>query len=61
MTGHWYRLLTEDGVQGYTFDYYLTVYNENADGERDVINAREEEDVFLENVVDTNWRPRILL
>ena len=57
MTGHWYRLLTEDGVQGYTFDYYLTVYNEDADGEKEVLNAREEEDIFLENVVDTNWRP----
>ncbi len=56
MTGHWYRLLTEDGVQGYTFDYYLTVYNEK-DGEREVLNARQEEDIFLENVVDTNWRP----
>ncbi|MDC7221375.1 MAG: SH3 domain-containing protein [Spirochaetales bacterium] len=56
MTGHWYKLLTEDGVIGYTYDYYLTVYNE-VDGEKDVINARIEEDINLENIVDRDWRP----
>ncbi len=56
MEGYWYRLLTEDGVMGYTFDYYLTVYNDTPDG-RDVLNARQEEDVLLDNVVDFNWRP----
>ncbi|MDC7223147.1 MAG: SH3 domain-containing protein [Spirochaetales bacterium] len=56
MTGRWYNLLTEDGVIGYTYDYYLTVFNES-NGEKDVLNAREEEDVHLENVVNTSWRP----
>ncbi|MBN2627523.1 MAG: SH3 domain-containing protein, partial [Spirochaetales bacterium] len=56
MEGYWYRLLTEDGVTGYTFDYYLTVYNETPEG-RDILNARQEEDILLENVVNYNWRP----
>ncbi len=26
--GHWYRILTEDGVSGYCFDHYLEIYDE---------------------------------
>jgi hypothetical protein len=56
MTGKWYHLLTEDGVQGYTYDYYLTVYNQEGE-EREILNARDETDINLDNVVNTNWRP----
>jgi hypothetical protein len=57
LEGYWYKLLTEDGVTGYTFDYYLTVYSQNADGSREILNARSEEDILLDNVVNSSWRP----
>lgn len=57
LTGYWYKLLTEDGVTGYTFDYYLTVYDLNKDGTQTVLNRREEEDIVLDNIIDAFWRP----
>ncbi len=29
--GHWYRVLTTDGVAGYSFDYYLDIYDSTAE------------------------------
>jgi len=33
--GHWYKVITMDGVQGYCFDYYLKIYDVTAEVRQD--------------------------
>ena len=56
--GHWYRVLTENGVSGYTFDLHLQIST------LDSFNATqvaEERDEFLDLFLNTNFRPELFL
>ncbi len=55
--GHWYHVLTDDGVQGYVFDALLTVYSLNDQQEMVVQNQREQKDPLLDAFFSTSWRP----
>lgn len=53
LEGYWWHLITSEGIKGWTFDYYLNVYNKG-----ELIFSNEEEDTtelheFFRNV----WRP----
>jgi hypothetical protein len=55
--GHWYHVLTDDGVEGYVFDALLTVYSLNDQQEMVVQNQREQKDPLLDAFFSTSWRP----
>jgi len=55
--GHWYTILTDDGVEGYVFDELLTVYSLNDQQEMVVQNEREQDDPLLDAFFSTDWRP----
>ncbi len=55
--GYWYNVLTGDGVEGYCFDAYLTVYSLNDKQEMVVQNEKDNSDPQLENFFSTQWRP----
>ncbi|MDC7235692.1 MAG: SH3 domain-containing protein [Spirochaetales bacterium] len=55
--GHWYTVLTDDGVKGYVFDALLTVYSLNEQQEMIVQNQRDQSDPLLEAFFGTHWRP----
>ena len=57
--GYWYKVLTGDGVEGYTFDAYLTVYSLNDKQEMVVQNEKDTSDPQLENFFSSQWRPEI--
>lgn len=56
LKGYWYNVLTEDGISGYVFDYYLTVFSLNDTG-RIIENARDTSDPLLDIFLDNIWRP----
>ncbi len=56
LSGYWYQVLTEDGVKGFVFDYYLTVYS-LMDSERIIENEKDDSDPILDNFLSTIWRP----
>ena len=53
---YWYRVLTDDGYQGWCFGYFLPVFQSSGDptGEAAVLKAR---DPLLEALLATSWRP----
>lgn len=55
--GYWYEVLTDDGVEGYCFDAYLTVYSLNDKQEMVVQNEKNSVDPQLETFFSTQWRP----
>ncbi|QEN06957.1 SH3 domain-containing protein [Oceanispirochaeta crateris] len=55
--GHWYTILTDDGVTGYVFDALLTVYSLNDQQEMVVQNERDQSDPLLDAFFSTTWRP----
>jgi len=55
--GHWYSILTDDGVEGYVFDELLTVYSLNDQQEMVVQNQKEQDDPLLDIFFSTAWRP----
>ena len=55
--GYWYNVLTEDGVEGYCFDAYLTVYSMNDKQEMVIQNEKDSSDPQLEGFLSTQWRP----
>jgi|GEM_PF-601794 len=56
LSGYWYNVLTHDGVTGYVFDYYLTVFSLNETG-RVIENAKDTTDTLLDTFLDSTWRP----
>ncbi len=50
---HWYNVLTEDGVAGWVFGRYLTVYD-YTEGPADPVAAEREE---LNEFLSATWRP----
>lgn len=55
-TGYWYNVLTGDGVSGYVYDAFLTVFSLNESG-RVIENARDTSDPLLETFLAGIWRP----
>lgn len=54
LIGSWYKVLTAEGVVGYCFDYYLTIF----DLKEGTISEKEvEEDFFLQSFLSHPWRP----
>ncbi len=56
LQGHWYRVLTDDGVSGYCFDHYLTLYTMN-EKEKTVLKEEKEMSPLLKNFLSRTWRP----
>lgn len=54
--GYWYKVLTEDGVTGHVFDYYLSVFSINDTG-RVLENAKDTSDPLLDIFLSSTWRP----
>ncbi len=55
---YWYRVLTEDGVDGYTFGSLLTVYTMNEE-EKVVLEEKKEMSPLLKNFLNRTWRPEM--
>ena len=55
-TGYWYNILTDDGVTGFVYDAFLTVFSMN-EKERIIENARDTSDPLLDIFLDSTWRP----
>jgi len=57
LDGYWYEVLTEDGVRGWVFDYYLQVYEVGADQSIQIQNDRVEEDPLLSELYGKPFYP----
>jgi len=57
LEGYWYKVLTEDGVEGYIFDYYLRVIKKLG-GVNEILSERKFFDQVLANLLRTKWRPK---
>ena len=57
LEGFWYYVLADGGVEGYVFDYHLRVMRV-VDGTKEILNARNNEDPVLENLISGPWRPK---
>lgn len=57
LEGYWYELLTEDGVTGWCFDYYLQVYSVGEDNQVVMENQQTATDALLEQLMDTPFYP----
>ena len=53
---YWYRVLTEDGVAGYTFGEFLPVFQASGDPHAEAARLRAD-DPALEHLLATVWRP----
>ena len=53
---YWYRLLTEDGVAGFTFGEFLPVFQASGDPHAEAARLRAD-DPALEHLLATVWRP----
>ena len=53
---YWYRVLTEDGYEGYCFGYYLPVFTSSGDPKAEV-QTMMARDPMLEALLGTEWRP----
>lgn len=52
-SGYWWKLITEDGVEGWSYDSYLNIYN----GEELVKGEKDEEGPEIEKFFKVTWRP----
>lgn len=57
LEGYWYELLTEDGVSGWCFDYYLQVYSLGAGDEVVMENQQVATDALLEKLLNSPFYP----
>ena len=53
---YWYRVLTEDGTEGFTFGEFLPLFESTGDPRADAVRLHTA-DPGLERVVGTAWRP----
>lgn len=53
LVAHWYRVLTEEGVEGYVFGHHLTVYDANVG----IVEEEPEVDPVLNGFLSKVWRP----
>ncbi len=54
LEGYWYKVLTEDGINGYTFSVSLKVFDMN---DESVQTAIAKNDPYIESLVSYAWRP----
>ncbi len=57
LKGYWYKVLAFGGVEGYVFDHYLNVMR-IGESDREILNARNNEDVRLNTFLTSLWRPK---
>lgn len=55
LQGHWHRVLTQDGTEGYCFDYYLTLYDGKTQAKLTVTHDPAEEKIA--HLLSTSWKP----
>ena len=53
---YWYRVLTEDGSEGYSFGYYLNIFSTRGDPQAEAEKLRSKDPV-LDEILATVWRP----
>ncbi len=53
---YWYRVLTEDGCEGFCFGYYLGTFSTRGDPHAEVQHLMAKDQV-LDNLLSTVWRP----
>jgi hypothetical protein len=54
--GYWYRVLTEDGSEGWCFGYFLPVFSSAGDPQAEAARLMAQ-DPLLDALVSTTWRP----
>jgi hypothetical protein len=52
----WYRVLTEDGSEGWCFGYFLPVFRSSGDPQEEAVRLMAQ-DPLLDALVSTSWRP----
>ncbi len=58
MQGYWYKVLTDDGVSGYCFDFYLTIFDMREKGGTAAQKEKTEATV-IEAFFEKEWRPAV--
>jgi hypothetical protein len=53
---YWYRVLTEDGSEGWCFGYFLPVFPSAGDPQAEAVRLMAQ-DPLLDAMVSTSWRP----
>jgi hypothetical protein len=56
LQGYWYRVLTEEGVEGYCFNYYLTLFN--AKTNTVITTAQDVAQDAIAAILTSPWRPQ---
>lgn len=60
LEGEWYRILADDGTQGWCFSYNLVFFETDRHGKRignADIDTEDEEDVYYNNIINKTWYP----
>lgn len=61
---YWYLAVTQDGLRGYCFGYYLDVYESNSWSAPEIYNEKPESkkitNDFINKLLSTTWRPYYL-
>ena len=57
---YWYLVLTEDGIEGYSYGEYLPVFESSGDPIAEVADLRSADPV-LQRILSTVWRPEYYL
>jgi hypothetical protein len=56
LQGFWYKVLTEEGVRGYCFNYYLTLYNAKTDTV--ITSSPDSAQQAVAAILTSPWRPQ---
>ncbi|MDR1316794.1 MAG: SH3 domain-containing protein [Spirochaetales bacterium] len=56
LQGYWYHVLTKDGVEGYCFNYYLTLYNARTNTV--ISSTQDASQDAIAAILRSSWRPR---
>jgi len=57
MVGYWYKIVTENGTQGFCFDFNLSLFKLDENSEQVFAETEEIKDPQLENIYKRTWRP----
>ena len=57
LSGSWYRVLTDDGSQGFAFSYALRVYDEAKEGPPALASGKEALSGRVDLIFSRSWRP----
>jgi hypothetical protein len=59
LPGSWYRVLTDDGSQGFAFSYSLKIYDETKEGPPSLASAKSKESLSgrVDLIFSKSWRP----